>query len=194
MKNKEELAIIILAAGKSSRLGSITKQLLKYNGVTLLKRACNKALEITENVFVVLGCEKEACEKEIKELNVNILFNENYEKGIGSSISYGIKHTNNYKNTLIMLCDQPFITKKHLINLKNHINNETIIATKYDHANSSTVPAIFPDKYYNKLLKLNEDKGAKAIIKKEQCINIKLEKSKSIDIDTNEDIKTYLDL
>jgi molybdenum cofactor cytidylyltransferase len=184
MENKKELAIIILAAGKSSRLGLVTKQLLKYNGVTLLKRACKKALQITNDVFVVLGHEKEECEKEIKD----------YEKGIGSSISYGIKHTNDYKNTLIMLCDQPFINKKHLINLKNNIDNQTIIATKYENASSSTVPAIFPKKYYKKLSKLNEDKGAKSMMKNEVCINIKLEKSKSIDIDTREDIKTYLDL
>lgn len=194
MENKKELAIIILAAGKSSRLGLITKQLLKYNGVTLLKRACKKALQITNDVFVVLGHEKEECEKEIKDLDLNILFNKDYGKGIGSSISYGIKHTNDYKNTLIMLCDQPFINKKHLINLKNNIDNQTIIATKYENASSSTVPAIFPKKYYKKLSKLNEDKGAKSMMKNEVCINIKLEKSRSIDIDTREDIKTYLDL
>lgn len=32
------------------------------------------------------------------------------------------------------------------------------------------------------------------MMKNEVCINIKLEKSRSIDIDTREDIKTYLDL
>lgn len=194
MKNKKELAIIILAAGKSSRLGLITKQLLKYKGETLLKRACRKANELSNDIFVVLGHEKEACQKELKDSKVKILFNKDYEKGIGSSISYGISHTKNYENTLIMLCDQPFISKKHLQNLKNSIDNDTIIATKYEHANSSTVPAIFPKKYYEKLLELNEDKGAKSIIKNEKCIDVKLEKERSVDIDTNEDIKTYLDL
>lgn len=194
MKDNKNVAIIILAAGKSSRLGNITKQLLKYKGKTLLRRACQKALEVSTDVFVVLGYQKEVCEEEIKDLDINILFNKNYEKGIGNSISYGIKHTINYDNTLIMLCDQPFITKKHLKSLKNNIDNETIIATLYEHSSSSTVPAIFPKKYYENLLELNEDKGAKSIIKKEKSINILLEKEKSVDIDTNEDIKTYLDL
>lgn len=46
MENKKELAIIILAAGKSSRLGLITKQLLKYNGVTLLKELVKKLYKL----------------------------------------------------------------------------------------------------------------------------------------------------
>lgn len=191
---KKDLAVIILAAGLSSRLGNMIKQLLKYKDTTLLKIACQKALEVSNDVFIVLGYEKEACQKEIKDLNVNILFNENYKKGIGSSISFGISHTKDYENTLIILCDQPFISIKHLRKLEKNINNETIIATKYEQLNNSTVPAIFPKKYYKKLLELKEDKGARDILKEEKCINISIENKESIDIDTLEDVNNHLHL
>ena len=194
MEKSKDLAILILAAGTSSRLGTITKQLLKYKGESFLKIAVKKALNISDNIFVVLGHKKDECEKELEDFNINILYNENYKKGIGSTISFGIEHTKDYENTMIILCDQPFITKEHLISLKNHIDNKTIIASQYEQNNDSTVPAIFPKKYYEKLLKLTEDKGAKSIIKKEKIISIKLQKEQSIDIDTSDDINIYLNL
>lgn len=190
--NSKDLAIIILAAGKSSRLGSITKQLLKYKDETLLKIAVKKALEVSNNIFVILGHEKEGCQKELENFCINILFNQDYKKGIGSSISFGIEHTKDYKNCLIMLCDQPFIPIEHLKSLKDNIDNKTIISTQYEKSLNSTVPAIFPKKYYDKLMQLKEDFGAKSILKKENCININLEKKYSIDIDTVENIKNYL--
>lgn len=194
MEKSKDLAILILAAGTSSRLGTITKQLLKYKGESFLKIAVKKALNISDNIFVVLGHKKDECQKELEGFNINILYNENYKKGIGSTISFGIEHTKDYENTMIMLCDQPFITKEHLIYLKNHIDNKTIIASQYEQNNDSTVPAIFPKKYYGKLSKLTEDKGAKSIIKKEKIISIKLQKEQSIDIDTFDDINIYLNL
>ena len=194
MKESNKLSILILAAGKSSRLGNITKQLLKYKDESFLKIAVKKALKISKNIFVVLGHEKDECRKELEEFDINILYNKDYEKGIGASISFGIKHTKDYQNTMILLCDQPFITAEHLLALKNNIDDKTIIATLYEQNNELTVPAIFPKRYYEKLLKLNEDKGAKSIIKKEKCTSVKLQKEQSIDIDTPSDISTYLDL
>ena len=68
MQNSKDLAVVILAAGISSRLGDITKQLLVYKNETLLKIAVKKALEISKNVFVVKKKEKEKCEKELEDL------------------------------------------------------------------------------------------------------------------------------
>lgn len=194
MEKSKNLAIIILAAGKSSRLGSITKQLLKYREKSLLKTAVEKALEISNDVYVVLGHEKENCKKEIENLNVNILFNPNYENGLGSSISFGISHTKNYKNSMILLCDQPFITTYYLKSMCEKIDNHTIISSLYENENTPSVPAIFPLQYYKKLLELNEDKGAKSLLKNEYSISLKLEKKHSIDIDTLEDVSNFLNL
>ena len=47
---------------------------------------------------------------------------------------------------------------------------------------------------YNKLLKLDEDKGARNILKKEKTNTIKLSKKYSIDIDTKEDVEKFLNL
>ena len=189
MQNSKDLAVVILAAGISSRLGNLTKQLLVYKNETLLKIAVKKTLEISKNVFVILGHEKEKCEKELEDFDVNIIYNPNYKKGMGSTLSLGIKHTKEFNHTMVMLCDQPFIPISHFQALKKNIQNENIIASLYEKNKNSKVPAIFPKKYYDELLKLDVDFGAKEILQKESCINIQLEKDFSIDIDTFEDMK-----
>ena len=189
MKNSKDLAVVILAAGISSRLGNITKQLLVYKNETLLKIVVKKALEISKNVFVVLGHEKEKCEKELEDFDVNIIYNSNYKKGMGSTLSLGIKHTKEFNYTMVMLCDQPFIPISHFQVLKENIQNENIIASLYEKNKSAKVPAIFPKKYYDELLKLDADFGAEEILQKESCINIQLKKDFCIDIDTLEDMK-----
>lgn len=194
MKNSKDLAVVILAAGISSRLGNLTKQLLVYKNETLLKIAVKKALEISKNVFVVLGHEKEKCEKELEDFDVNIIYNPNYKKGMGTTLSLGIEHAKEFSHTMVMLCDQPFIPISHFQALKKNIQNENIIASSYQKNKSPKVPAIFPKKYYDELLKLDADFGAKEILQKESCINIQLEKDFSIDIDTFEDINLLLKL
>lgn len=193
MQNSKDLAVVILAAGISSRLGNLTKQLLVYKNETLLKIAVKKALEISKDVFVVLGHEKEKCEKELKDFDVNIIYNPNYKKGMGSTLSLGIKHTKEFNYTMVMLCDQPFIPISHFQALKKNIQNENIIASLYEKNKSSKVPAIFPKKYYDELLKLDADFGAKEILQKESCINIQLEKDFCMDIDTINDIEFLKD-
>lgn len=193
MKKSKNLAIIILAAGTSSRLGK-PKQLIKYKGESLLQIAVKKALKLSNNIFVVLGYEKEKCEEDIKDLNTKIVFNPNYIKGMGTSISCGIRYTRDFDNTLIMLCDQPLLTDEHFKSLKNFIDNKTIIASLYKDNQNPTVPAIFPKKYYEKLLILDEDKGAKEILREEEVKPILIDKKYSIDIDTKMDILEFLNL
>ena len=193
MQNSKDLAVVILAAGISSRLGDITKQLLVYKNETLLKIAVKKALEISKDVFVVLGHEKEKCKKELEDFDVNIIYNPNYKKGMGSTLSLGIEHTKEFDHTMVMLCDQPFIPILHFQALKENIQNENIIASLYEKNKSPKVPAIFPKKYYDELLKLDADFGAKEILQKESCINIQLEKDFCMDIDTINDIEFLKD-
>ncbi|PUE65097.1 nucleotidyltransferase family protein [Arcobacter caeni] len=190
MEKSKNLAVIILAAGKSSRLEGKTKQLLKYQDESLIKIAVKKALKISSDVFVVLGHEKEQCMKELKDFNINIVINENYHQGMGTSISKAIKYTQDFENSMIMLCDQPFIPTSHYEELKSSLISEVIIASKYN--NNSLVPAIFPKKYYEELLKLNEDKGAKSLLNKHSHITLELSSEMAIDIDTSEDVDLYL--
>ena len=190
MENKN-LAILILAAGSSSRLGQ-PKQLLKHEGYSLLQIAVKKALNFTKDIYVVLGSEKDRCEKELAKYKVNIIFNKDYEKGMGSSISCGIKYTKDFENTMIILCDQPFIPTTHLNSLIENINDNNIITSLYIDNLKKSVPAIFPKVYYSDLEKLDKDYGAKYLLQDNKTIDINLEKRFAVDIDTIEDVNRFL--
>ena len=68
-------AIIILAAGSSSRFGS-TKQLLHFNKKTLLQHAIDEAIGSgAEPVIVITGANADAIVKDIDKKQVRIVFN-----------------------------------------------------------------------------------------------------------------------
>ncbi|RYY30492.1 MAG: nucleotidyltransferase family protein, partial [Sphingobacteriaceae bacterium] len=80
------LAVIILAAGSSSRLGR-PKQLLKYQHISLIKRAVKTALQVTaENVFVVTGFLHQELVDELKDCPIRIVHNPDWNEGMSSSI------------------------------------------------------------------------------------------------------------
>lgn len=187
MEKSNSLAVLILAAGSSSRLGQ-AKQLVSYKDKTLLEHACETALNISSNVFVVLGASKNECLVKINDLKVNTIINNEYKTGLSSSIRIGIEKLFVYDEVLIMLCDQPFIPKKHFQKLvRKSLNNSKIICSLYN--TKLSVPAIFPKKHFNLLLSLSGDKGAKKIIENNEYISIELEDIHSFDIDTNEDLE-----
>src|ERR1700761_2240537 len=102
---------IILAAGPSSRLG-FPKQTLLYKGKTLLELAVEAALKSKCGpVVVVLGANAAEIEPGIKNNNITILHNANWEEGMSSSIRTAIKHLEKDPEidaAVMMLCDQPF--------------------------------------------------------------------------------------
>ncbi len=165
-----ETSILIMAAGSAKRMGA-TKQLLPWGNTTLVEHCINKAIASNAtNVVVVLGANAKKIEKSIETSEVDLLINENWYSGIGSSISAGVGYImSNFSNTkgiLIVLADQPFITIENLNNFFKtaDVNEDFIIASKY--SSSFGVPAFFPKVYFKELLQLNEDQGAKSILEK----------------------------
>ena len=141
------IAVIILAAGRSARLGS-PKQLLSYRGKTLLQHTIDTALESQASpILVVLGSGKDAIKKELEQKQVFILENSSWESGMASSISCGITNLQELapesKAVILMVCDQPFVNAKLLNNLitKHKDTRQSIVASSY--ANTLGTPALF---------------------------------------------------
>ena len=166
-----KLAVLILAAGNSSRMG-FPKQLLKWKGTNLLQHAINSVKDINaDNIFLVLGANYEKVKSNIKADGITVLKNENWENGLGNSIAFGIKYIKesplNIENVLILLADQPLIDAhylKLLINTHNQAKRE-ITCTLYN-TNKFGVPVIFDKMYFEDLSQLNHDKGAKGLLEK----------------------------
>lgn len=196
MKSKD-FAVLILAAGCSSRLGQ-PKQLLAYKKTTLLEYTITCAQSVTDNVFVVLGENQSTIQSAIKVQDVEIVLTEDWRKGIGSSISSGVKSITKANqgtdSIMILLCDQPKITNELLGKLLALHRNKKSPISACRYGESFGVPAIFSKSFFKDLEQLQDDSGAKSIIGNNKSQTSFLNFSEgNIDIDKPEDLKYLAD-
>lgn len=162
------IPVILLAAGGSTRMGH-SKPLLPWGNKTLIEFQIEKLLCLENPVFVVLGSKANEIIPVIEKYQVDIVINSNWQSGMGSSVSAGLKQVvtdfPSAPGVLFTLIDQPFVSA---IYLKNIISNfkphqGSIVASRAEKGWVG-VPAIFDRSYFDKLIKLNGKKGAKEII------------------------------
>jgi molybdenum cofactor cytidylyltransferase len=193
---KPEIALVILAAGESKRMGT-PKQLLTWGKTTLIEHTINQAEQsFFKDKYVVLGANYDLISTQISNHDILVSQNKNWSKGLGNSISFAVQHIaklNKYDAVLFVLADQPEINAKYLNSIYQKFapNTHQIIANKY--SNSFGVPVLFDRCYFDTLIQ-NQKSGAKDIITKN--INQVTPAPLSInfiDIDTPEEYQeTYL--
>ena len=187
-------SIIILAAGCSSRMGS-PKQLLQYQGKTLLRRAAETALAThTSSVLAVLGFESDRMKRELDNLPIQVVHNPEWREGIASSIRKGLASLLPTTDVaLIMLCDQPLVTSDLLLRLIAACNEQApIAATGYDQ--TSGVPACYGRSLFPELLELKNDQGAKLVIRQDPArVSVIPFPDANVDIDTIDDYRRHIE-
>jgi molybdenum cofactor cytidylyltransferase len=189
---RSTVGIIILAAGASTRMGS-PKQLLQFAGKSLIRHSVQIALASKcFPVVVVLGANKELIKLELEDLPVFVAENPEWEQGMASSIRCGLEMLTSVfpgaKATIVMLCDQPFVNTLFINNLVDTFEKEPdhIVASYY--GNDFGVPAAFPKKFFNELLSLQGNAGAKKLIQQHKAEVVPVVFPEGlVDIDTPED-------
>jgi molybdenum cofactor cytidylyltransferase len=187
----------LLAAGGSSRLGK-PKQLLLYNGKTLLQYGIESAIDTgTKPIIVVLGANADQLIRDINDKEVQVVVNKIWYEGMASSIRCGLQKlleiTPAVEAVIFMVCDQPFVTANLLENLvaKYKDARKPVIASSYK--NGIGTPALFDKTIFAALLALKGDTGAKRIMKENpdwvDIVNFPLG---NIDIDTDFDYDALL--
>jgi len=184
--------IIILAAGNSSRLGK-PKQLLTFRGTTLLEIVTRAAIESgCKPLVVVLGAYSSEISKQQQDPNINYIINDSWQEGISSSIAAGLTDIMNLdqevEQVIIAVSDQPFINSTVFLDLikKQEETGKNMVTSSY--AQTIGTPALFNKKYFDQLLSLTGNHGAKHILEQhpEDIASILFEAGK-IDIDTETD-------
>lgn len=192
--SREQLYGILLAAGGSTRFGAL-KQLLEFNGQSLLRHAAETARSLLDDrLIVVHGPKATKCQREIAGVPAENIVNEDWQAGISLSLKMGLKRLpEQCRGVLVMLCDQPLIQEHHLEQLIDTWlqNPEGIVAGRYEE--TCGVPAIFPRRLFDELLALNGDAGARSLLAERhaEVTAIPLEEA-AMDIDTQADYETLL--
>ena len=185
---------VILAAGLSSRLGKATKQLMEFDGETLLRRVTQQACQSTlSDVVVVVGYKKGEVSGALRGLNVRFCKNMQYKSGISGSIQAGLDCIEKHSQAVMFLtADQPFLSCEVIDKL----------VTRYRQTLSSIVvpffmdtpgsPVIFDKSMFSELRELKGEAGGRALIKRypKRVDPVVLENDLPLlDIDTLDDYK-----
>ena len=157
------ISIVILAAGKGSRMKSTTPKVLHtISGKSMLSHAIDAGLAISDDITVVLAHQatrvQEAIESEYKNINFHMQDAEQFP-GTGGAMK-GI--TTKYEKTLILNGDMPLITQSSL---------EALTGGDAD-INMSVIKLDNPDGYGRVLI---ENEKVQEIVEQKDCNEAQLE-------------------
>lgn len=170
------------------------KQLLPWKGTFLLQYVLNGITQLeAKRIVVVLGANAQKIRSSLKidPSSTDIIENPTWEKGLGNSISAGVRYLmetySPLDGMLICLADQPLVTPDYLnrMLLEFSTHNVSIVASNY--GKKLGVPAIFGQDMYPALLKLDSDYGARDILDSHTFVTLGLDAQGLLaDIDTPE--------
>lgn len=189
-----KIGVIILAAGASRRLGH-PKQLVEFKGKTLLQHIIDVANSTEfDTQVLVLGAKADKIKKKINCRDFKVVYNEDWEEGMGTSISKGISEAleleDELDHILMLLSDQPFVTAEKIQDLIRLQLENNLPATFSEYASEVGVPAIFSRETFLELQNLKKDEGAKKLILNDQIkFNTLKFEAGNFDVDTAEDVR-----
>ena len=154
--DKNNIGIIILAAGKGTRMNSdIPKVCFELAGKSLIEHVLETSLSLNPDIVgVVVGYKKEDVIEKVKkltDLHKNIFFvNQENQNGTGDAVKSAKNIFENFQGCVFVLCgDVPLLTKNTLVTMLNTHNENNAQCTVL------TMILENPDKY-GRILRDNE--------------------------------------
>jgi len=187
----ELLAGVILAAGRSERLGR-PKQLLEYKGQTLVQHAVAQALPVCgAGVVLVTGAYGDEVADALHQQDVQLVHNPDWQTGMAGTLRAGVGALEGIpcEAALLLVCDQPRVTTAHLAALAALWQNAPSRAAAAAHAGQPGVPAIVPRSWFSQLMQLQGEEGARALLRESADTQLMELPEAAIDIDTPDDLK-----
>jgi molybdenum cofactor cytidylyltransferase len=188
------ISMVILAAGKSTRMPGRNKLLADVQGVPMIRRVVQTALgSKVDEVIVVVGWEQEKIRGAITGLNCKITVNRNFEQGQSSSVRRGLEEVNPSSRAVLILPGDVAKIDARSIN---------IVIEKYDDGGCSIVvagyegrsghPILLDKQLFPEIARIDEETfGLKAVVKKHQnevCLVETGSRNVLKDIDTAADL------
>ena len=186
----------MLAAGASRRMGR-PKQLLPVAGRPLLRHVVGRTLAAPVSpVIVVLGAHAEAIAPALAGLPVQIVLNESWASGMGSSVRKGLQTllagTPEAKAVIIALADQPDCPAGHFARLieTQRVTGRGMVAS--ENGGQPIPPVLFTAEWFPRLLTLTGDAGARTLLREQPASLALVPLAGAHDLDTPADYERFL--
>ncbi|MCM2476967.1 NTP transferase domain-containing protein [Rhizobium sp. CG5] len=188
------ITVVILAAGRASRMGSDSghKLLAEFDGVPLVRRVAEIAAAASPNgLVVVTGYRGEEIAAALDGLDLTIRPNPDYASGMASSLRAGLSDPLAVEadGVLVMLADMPGVITPDLRLLMatfRRAGGRAIVRAVADGKRGN--PVILPRTTFAAVLKLEGDIGARHIVETSglDVIDVEIGAAAHIDVDTPE--------
>jgi molybdenum cofactor cytidylyltransferase len=161
------IAAVVLAAGRSSRMGTANKLLADVDGVPMVRRAVDAALASTARpVIVVTGNEQGRVQAALRGCKVTFIHNPAFAEGMSTSLRAGLAALPDpIAGVLICLGDMPLVTPAvldRLIAAFNPDEGRAICVPTWNGKRGN--PVLWDRRFFAEMADLAGDVGAKHLI------------------------------
>ncbi len=187
------VAALVLAAGRSTRMGGTNKLLAEVDGVPMLLRATNAALASrATSVTVVLGHEAEQAEALLAGRKISLVRNADFAQGLSTSLRAGIQALPpDTDAAIVLLADMPRISAAHVDRLIDAFDARQPSIVVPQHAGRRGNPILWPREFFAAMQAVSGDKGARDLLAEHAARIRTLEMDDAIhaDVDTPGDMQ-----
>ncbi len=182
---------VVLAAGQSTRMGGANKLLAQFDGVPLIRKTLEAALESrATGVTIVTGHQRREVAAALQGLDITPTFNPHYSKGLSTSLIAGIGSVPEASaGAMIMLGDMPALCASDLDRLIDAFEacSGSAVVRASDGARRGN-PVIVPRVLFGQVKNLSGDTGARHLVEASTVpvIDVEIGAAASLDVDTPE--------
>ena len=163
------IAAIILAAGRASRFGGDeSKVLAPFDGVAMVRRVAQAALDAGLTAYVVTGYQSEKVRAELADLPLNFVENPHYMQGMSTSLKAGINALHeDVDAVMVLLADMPKVSAALLRDMSDDYKAQPEAAALVPVLDGQRGnPVILSRRLFAGLMQLEGDQGARKLLER----------------------------
>ena len=160
------IAIVVLAAGQSRRMGRRNKLIETVHGEPMVRHAVRVATSGGRPVVVVTGHERDRVEAALAGFEVAFVHNPDYDAGLSTSLARGVAALPpGVEGVIVCLGDMPGVRTEHLERLREAFDPEAgaaiCVSTRRGKRGN---PVLFAARFFPEMCDVEGDVGARHLV------------------------------
>ena len=186
---------VVLAAGRSSRMGGPNKLMAHFAGKPLIRQTVERVLASqASGAAVVTGHQAARIRTALDGLDIGVAHNSDFASGLASSLKAGIAAVpEDATGALIQLGDMPAVSSAdldRLIEAFRKAGGKAIVRATHDGKRGN--PVILPRALFGAVAQLEGDTGARHLVEagSMQVVDVEIGEGATIDVDTRDALES----
>lgn len=182
---------VLLAAGRSSRMGGPNKLMALFQGKPLVRRTAERVLASkADGMVVVTGHQAGRISEALAGLHIPVAHNADFPTGLASSLKAGVAALPaDAAGALIVLGDMPEVLASDLDRLIDAFERaDSRVVVRATHEGRRGNPVILPRSLFDAIAQLEGDAGARHLVEASgvDVIDVEIGMGAEVDVDTPE--------